>query len=699
MLHPTAPIASLKPKRIESPCGTRIDNYDWLRDDTRRDPQVLNYLEAENAYTESVMQPILESEQVLFKELTDRLPPDETSVPVLDKGYWYFSRFSEGDEYPVYLRRRDGDAIDEVLLDVNQLAQGHEFFDLGSWDISPDGQWLAYTFDAVGRRQYSLRILNLANKTWTDEGLNNIEADLVWAGDSTRLLYLEKDPKTLLSLRVKAHTRGQDSAQDVLLYEETDKSYYLSLTLSRSEDVIFLCCSSTEQTQWWYAMLNHDQLTFQPVLPRQNGHEYDLEHFENYFLIRTNWNAPNFKICLTPVGANQSPDDWQDLVAHRDDQFIEDFEPGRHHLAVSIRRNGNLTLDILTLDAHLKTQSPITISPPEGGVVHLIGTPDIDSTLVRYMKSSLRLPAQIYDFDLATQHTTLRKSDEVRGGFLSDNYRCERHWARAKDGASIPVTLAYRQDTPRDGSAPGYLYGYGAYGYAIDPDFDDSWVSLMDRGFVVAIAHVRGGQEMGRHWYDSGRLRHKMNSFTDFIDVRNMLVDSGLVHPQRVCAQGGSAGGLLVGAVANMAPQAFCAIVAHVPFVDVVTTMLDDTIPLTSNEYDQWGNPSKSDDYHYMLSYSPYDNVKQQAYPAMLIFTALWDSQVQYFEPAKWVAKLRAHKTDQNPLLLQTDLNAGHGGKSGRYDAYRDTAREFAFLLWQVRVAGERAQVEQLCAK
>jgi oligopeptidase B len=683
---PAAPRARTQPHVVAAPHGERSDEYYWLRDDERSAPEVLEYLAEENRYAEAMLAPLASLEERLYAELTGRLQPDESSVPVLHHGYWYTTRFAAGREYPQYVRRRDSaDAVEETLLDVNAMAAGHEFFEVGSYEVSPDGRLLAYTQDSVGRRQFELCIKDLATGQLLADRVPNIETDLAWTADSRRLLYIEKDPVTLLSVRVLAHTLGSAAADDALVYEEHDHSYYLSLLKSRSEQTLLICSQSTQQSEWRYADAADPALHFRTVLPREADHEYDVEQHGGDFIIRTNWQAPNFRIVRAPIAASADKSAWVDVVAHRDEAFVEDYEVGTHALAVNERVGGLLRIRIHGWDQGARLdQDTIIASDEPAYVMSLVPTPQYDSPHLRYIYTSLTTPRTTYDYAFAPGRSEWRKTETVLGGFDAANYATELRMAPARDGAHIPVSLAYRKDTPRDGTAPIYQYAYGAYGYSMDPAFRSSWLSLLDRGFVVAIAHVRGGQELGRRWYDDGRLLRKRNTFTDFIDATDMLVAQRYGAADKVCAQGGSAGGLLMGAIANMAPERYRAIVAHVPFVDVVTTMLDESIPLTTNEFDQWGDPRRKESYDYMLSYSPYDNVRAQAYPAMLVFTGLWDSQVQYFEPAKWVARLRARKTDGRPLLFCIDMSAGHGGKSGRFQRFHETAREFAFLLWQL---------------
>ncbi|HXY05576.1 MAG TPA: S9 family peptidase [Burkholderiaceae bacterium] len=671
---------------VTSPFGARTDEYYWLRDDTRRSPRVLAYLAQENAYAQAMLAPQASREHALFEELTARLSPEDSSVPVLHHGFWYYTRYVAASEYPIYARRREClSQPEQILLDVNELASGHEYFDVGDHTVSPDGNLLAYTQDAVGRRQYALRVKDLRDGRILADCVGNVEAQIVWAADSQTVLYVEKDPVTLLSVRLRAHRLGEDPTGDLLVYEEADHSYYLSVGKSRSEKFLLVCSASTEQSEWRFVRADDPVLCCHVVLPRESGHEYEVEHLGEDFIVRTNWQAPNFRIVRAPISTAADKRTWQDVLAHRDEVFVEGFEVSTRYLAVNERVSGLRKIRVRPWHGDGVTDRVIGSDEPSYAMT-LVPVPDIDSRLLRYEYTSLTTPRTTYDYDMHTNERHWKKTDAVLGGFDASRYATEYLFVRARDGTPVPVSLAYRKGTRLDSSAPLYQYGYGSYGLCVNPRFRSSWISLMDRGFVVAIAHVRGGQEMGRKWYDDGRLLKKANTFTDFIDVTDELVRTGYGARDKVCAQGGSAGGLLMGAIANMAPERYRVIVAHVPFVDVVTTMLDESIPLTTNEFDQWGDPRQKAYYDYMLSYSPYDNVRAQPYPAMLVFTGLWDSQVQYYEPAKWVARLRARKTDSRPLLFCIDTNAGHGGKSGRFQSYRETAREYAFLLWQLGI-------------
>lgn len=620
----------------------------------------------------------------LRDELIGRLKQDDDTVPVHEHGYWYYQRFETGGEFPLYCRKKGSlRAVEEVMLDGNAMAKGHEYFYVGATAVSPDGRLLAYTEDLVGRRQFTLRVKNLQTGALLSDRVEDIEANVVWAADSKALLYIEKDPVTLLSVRARRHTLGTESARDRLVYEEADHSYYLSIGKSRSEKYLFINLHSTQQTEWRYAEASDPLLRFRPVLPREADHEYQVEQLGSDFIIRTNWQAPNFRIVRVPIAVSGDKRRWKDVVAHRADAFIERFEVATGHLAVNERSGGLRKIRIKSWRGGADTL--IDASEPSYTMT-LVETPDIGSPTIRYTYTSLTTPRTTYDFHVPTGRKELRKVDPVLGGFDSGNYVTEFLQAPARDGQHVPVSVAYRKGTRLDGSAPLLQYGYGSYGFSTDPTFRSNWVSLLDRGFVVAIAHVRGGQELGRSWYEDGRLRHKLNTFTDFIDVTRFLVQHGYGASDKIFAEGGSAGGLLMGAIANMAPKDYRAIIAHVPFVDVVTTMLDESIPLTTNEFNEWGNPKQKDSYDYMLSYSPYDNVKAQDYPAMLVFTGLWDSQVQYYEPAKWVAKLRSTKTDGHPLVFSVDMAAGHGGKAGRFQRFDDTALEYAFILRELGI-------------
>jgi oligopeptidase B len=682
----TPPVAALRAHTVRSPPGERSDPYYWLRDDERGDPDVLAYLSAENAYHAQQLARAKPLEDKVYGEIIARLKQDDSTVPYRKNGYWYYIRFEAGKEHPIFARRKASlDAPEQIVLNANELSVGHDYYQIGEMDVSPNSEWLAFCEDTVGRRQYGLRFKNLSSGEILPDMIAGVEAEVAWANDNKTLLYIEKDPQTLLGLHVKKHVLGSDPKEDVLVFEQTDRSLYTGVSKSKSDRFIFIHMEGTVISEWHYADASDPTLCFNVFLPRQRGHEYEVEHLDDRFIVRTNWQARNFRLMWVAIGDEGSQIRWQDVVAHRDDTFIEEFDVFRSFVVLSVRSGGLRKLAIQPL-APAGAQEFFIASEEPAYTTSLSANPELNSDIVRYTYSSLATPTTVYDYNMRTGEQILLKRDPVLGGFDPSNYRTEFLFAPARDGSRIPVSLVYRKDILRDGETPLLQYAYGAYGLSMDPAFASARFSLIDRGFVYAIAHIRGGQEMGRAWYDDGRLLHKKNSFTDFLDVTRFLVAHGYAGKDRVFAMGGSAGGLLMGAIANMSPQDYRGIVAQVPFVDVVTTMLDDSIPLTTNEYDEWGNPADRTYYDYMLSYSPYDNVRAQGYPAMLVTTGLWDSQVQYYEPAKWVARLRSFKTDGNVLLLYVDMDSGHGGKSGRFQHYRETAMEYSFILDQVGI-------------
>ena len=677
---PQPPVAVIRPHAVESPHGTRQDDYYWLRDDTRTSPEVLAYLRAENAYRDAVTAAVRPLEDELYREIVGRIQQDDASVPYRDHDFWYYRRFETGDEYPIFARRPGNpEAPEQVLIDLREQAKGLDYYDIGALEASDDNRLLAYTEDTVGRRQHTLRFKSLETGQTLVDAVPNVEEAMAWAADNRRVLYVEKDPVTLLGLRVRVHVLGTDPAGDALVYEEQDESFYTSVELSKDRQYILLHSSSTVTSEMRYARADDPELRFRVLLPRERGHEYSADHVDGRWIIRTNWQARNFRIMEVPVDAPAGIEHWREVVPHRDDVYIAASDVFRRFLALEERVDGLRKVRILPWTGeggfHIESDEPAYRAA-------LSANEEIDSDVVRYTYTSLTTPYTTYDYDVRTGERTLLKREPVLGDFDPTRYATEYLWAPARDGERVPVALVYRTDAfRRDNSAPLLQYGYGAYGISSDPVFSSSTLSLLDRGFVYAIAQVRGGQERGRRWYEAGRQLQKRHTFEDFIDVTRHLVSEGYADPQRVFMRGGSAGGLLVAAVANLAPELYRGIVAHVPFVDVVTTMLDETIPLTTNEYDEWGDPHERPFYDYMLSYSPYDNVAAQPYPAMFVTTGLWDSQVQYFEPAKWVAKLRRLKTDRRLLVMRINMEAGHGGKSGRFEHLRELAEEYAFVI------------------
>jgi len=681
-----APLAEQRPFMVTSPFGARPDPWYWLRDDKREDKDMIAYLEAENAHLAKAMAPHRALEQKVYDEIVGRIKQDDATVPVRRNGWWYYQRYETGKQYPIFARRKGSlEAPEEIILDGNQRAQGHGFYAVANLEVSPDGRWAAIAEDTVGRRQYDIRIQDLASGEWLPTRITNAEASLAWADDNASLLYIRKDPQTLLGDKVYRHRRGTDPAQDMLVYEEKDDSFYMGLGRSKSDRFLFITVQSTVSSEWRYAAAGDPALAFKVAVPRERDHEYQLEDSGDRFVLRTNWQARNFRIIEAPITQVADRAAWKDVIPHRADAFVESFEAFDDYLAVNERSGG---LSKLRVRGWTDGRDFLLDAADPAYTMEFGSNSEAATPLLRYVYASPTTPSTTYDYDMRTGERRELKREPVLGGFDSADYTAEFRFATARDGTRVPVTLLYRRGTRLDGTAPVYQYAYGSYGYSTDPVFRSGVLSLVDRGFVYAIAHIRGGQEMGRAWYEDGKLKKKVNTFTDFIDVTRFLVKEKVADPKRVFAMGGSAGGLLMGAIANMAPGDYKGIVAHVPFVDVVTTMLDESIPLTTNEFDEWGNPAADRaTYDYLLAYSPYDQVSRQAYPAMLVTGGLWDSQVQYWEPAKWVARLRTLKTDSNPLLMRMNMEAGHGGKSGRFERYREVAEEYAFVLWQAGIA------------
>ena len=675
-VQPPAP--PVRTHRVTAAHGVREDPFYWLRDDTRSDPQVLAHLRAETAYAEEMLAPVQPLIDRLYGEIVGRIQEDDSSVPVRYRGYWYRGRFVSGGQYPLIVRRPDQPQSPEVvLLDCNALAAGQPFFQLGGYEVSPDNTLIAYTEDTVGRRQFRIRFKDLASGALLGDVIENAEPDVAWADDNRTLLYVEKDPVTLLGRRVRAHVLGTLPSADRLVYEEPDESFDLVVMRSKSDRHLYIGSESTTTSEWRYARAGDPSLTFAVVVPRAADHEYQIEDIDDRMLIRTNWRAQNFRIVVAPLAACSDRTTWSDVVPHDADVFLQSMDVFREFFAVNERSGGLLRIRVQHWGGeqfHIAADDPTY-------TMQLGSNPELETSLLRYVYTSLTTPATTYDYDVLSGERHLRKREPVLGDFDPSRYASELLWAPARDGELVPVSVVYARHTPIDGTAPLYLYAYGSYGLSADPAFSSARLSLLDRGFVYAIAHVRGGQERGRRWYEAGRLGRKWNTFNDFVDVTDYLVARGYGARDRVFAAGGSAGGLLVGVAANVAPQKYRGLIAHVPFVDIVTTMLDESIPLTTLEYEEWGDPHERAHYEYMLSYSPYDNVRAQTYPAMLVTTGLWDSQVQYYEPAKWVAKLRRVNRGNQPLLLHVNLEAGHGGKSGRYERLREVAREYGFII------------------
>jgi oligopeptidase B len=670
------PVAKVVPVDLEMHGQVRTDNYYWLN--KRDNPEVVAYLEAENAYTEGVMAHTGGLQQALFEEIRDRIKQTDMTVPYKKDDYFYYTRFEDGKEYPIHCRKKGTlDASEEVMLDVNLMAEGHEFFSVGPFKVSSGQDTLAYPVDAVGRRIYSIHFKDLSSGEILADVIPDVTANMAWAEDNKTLFYAKQDPATLRWHRVYRHVLGTDPAHDQLVYEETDETFSCFVLKTKSKQYIMIGCQQTLATEFRYLEADDPQGDLRLFLPREREHEYWVDHYRDHFYIRSNDQAKNFSLLKTPV-VETGKENWAEVIPHRDDVLLEGFELFRDHLAVVERERGLVQIGLHPWSG-------------EGGHYLDFGEPaylarlgdnhEFDTPILRYTYTSLTTPESVFDYNMATREKELLKQEEVLGGFDAGNYQTERLSAAAGDGTEIPISIVYRKGTQRDGDNPLLLYGYGSYGHSMDAAFNPERVSLLDRGFVYAIAHVRGGSELGRWWYEDGKLLKKNNTFTDFIACAEHLVANQYTSPDKLFALGGSAGGLLMGAVLNMRPDLFKGVVASVPFVDVVTTMLDESVPLTTSEYDEWGNPNDQTYYDLMLSYSPYDNVETKAYPNLLVLTSLHDSQVQYWEPAKWVAKLRMLKTDQNRLLLRTKMEAGHGGVSGRFKRYKEVALVYAFLL------------------
>jgi oligopeptidase B len=688
----STPVAKRIDYAVPSPFGTRNDPYYWLRDDSRKNPEMLAYLAAENTYAKDYFIPMQGQIDGLVTELKARIKEDDASIPVFEHGFWYYSRYIGGQQYPIYARRKGVmSAPEEVLLDGNAMdAATHTgYFSIGASRASPNGKLLAYAVDTVGRRQYTIKIKDLSTGTELPGAVEKVTENLVWANDNQTIFYTDDNDETLLPERLYRRDIHRPNAPSELVYEEKDNTFYLGVGRSKSEKYIEISSSSTLSTETRLLLADDPKGTPKIILPRARGHEYSLEHMGHAFYFRSNRNgAANFALFRAPETIPTDVRTWVPVLAHRTDALIEDFALYADAVVVNERSGGlsKIRLVDAKLDAPLALAKSTLLNADDASyVMTLIATPDISSTKMRYDYDSFGAPASVFEYDLPTGKRTLLKQDPLLGAFDKNDYATEYLNATARDGTLIPVSIVYKKTTPRDGTAPLYQYAYGSYGSSSEPYFSANRLSLLNRGFVYALAHIRGGQEMGRQWYEDGKLLNKKNTFTDFIDVTDFLVENQYGAKNKIVAAGGSAGGLLMGAVVNMAPEKYRAVAAHVPFVDVVTTMLDESIPLTTGEFDEWGNPKEKASYDYMLSYSPYDQVRAQNYPMMFVTTGLHDSQVQYYEPAKWVAKLRYLKTDQNPLVFKINMEAGHGGRSGRFDRLTQVAQEYSFFIDAVK--------------
>jgi oligopeptidase B len=682
------PVAKIEPKTLELNGVTRTDNYYWLRDKTN--PDVVAYLNAENAYAETQLSPLKATIDELYKEMADRLDDAKKGVPYFDNGYWYEERFAEGANYQVIIRRKGTlQAPEEVVLDVPELAKSHKQFNLNKWEVSPDGSLVAYAADLSGDRMHTIFVRRISTQEQLDASVTGADSTMAWAGDNATLFYLKNDPKTYRSFQAMRHAVGKPVSEDALVYEEKDEAFGLTLGKTKSKKFVVIQVEHLQTSEMLIIPAAAPATAAKVIAPREKGVRYYIDHVGQSFFIRTNKNAPDFRIVKAPE-ADPAPAKWVDVVAERPGTYLGGFEVFNTFISVDEEHDAIGTVRIIRTDK--KEERPVP-APAIVGVLSVSDFKDavnLDPSLktLRVGFSSPTTPEQIYDYDVESGTMKLLRDDPATRWFKPEPYEVVRIAAPTADGETVPVTVLYRKDKKLPGGNPTLLHGYGAYGISTMPAFSATWISLVDRGFIFALAHVRGGREKGERWYAQGRMLNKKNTFTDYIAAGDALIAQGYTNPKQLFARGGSAGGLLMGAVANMRPELFAGVVAQVPFVDVITTMADSTIPLTTFEYEEWGNPAIKDQFDYMLSYSPYDHVEAKSYPPLFVTAGINDSQVAYFEPAKWVAKLRAMKTDQHQLLFLTEMDAGHSGDSGRLGFLEERAKIAAWLLDRAKQSG-----------
>ena len=685
---PTAPDASQKPHTTDIHGLQLQDDYFWMRlsdeqkaakESDAQTTEVVDYLKAENAYTKEAMAPTEGLQEKIYEEIVGRIKKDDESVPVLDKGYWYYSRYEEGKEYPYSCRKKGSmEAAEEVMLDQPSMAEGHNYFAIGGRSVSPDNNLLVYGVDTISRRQYTLYIKDLATGEVFADRIPETTGGATWANDNKTLFYTKKDPLTLRSSQVYRHVLGTDVSEDVLVYEEKDETFSCGIGKTKSEAYLMIASYATVSTEYRFLDANDPNGEWKVLQPRERDLEYSVSHYGDDFYIVTNRNAKNFKLVKTSTEAT-TYEHWEDVLGHRDDVLLEGIEIFNRWLVVDERKNGLTQIRLIRWDGSEDKYIPFNDPAYSAGVG---ANPDFNASRLRYGYTSMTTPSSVLEYDFDSGEITQLKQQEVLGGtFDPANYVSERLMVEARDGAMVPVSIVYRKGTERNGKNPLLLYAYGSYGASMDAGFSVARLSLLDRGFVYAMAHIRGGSEMGRHWYEDGKLFNKMNTFTDYIDCGQAMVNEKFTSSDHMYAMGGSAGGLLMGAVMNMAPSLFNGVIAAVPFVDVINTMLDESIPLTTGEFDEWGNPKDKAYFDYIMQYSPYDNVAVQDYPHTLVTTGYWDSQVQYWEPAKWMAKLRDVKTDDHLLIMECNMETGHGGASGRFERIKEVALEYAFMF------------------
>ena len=674
----TIPIAQKKPKKLIKHKDIRVDEYYWLND--REDTEVLSYLKQENEYYKALTSHTKDFQKILFKEIKSRIKEDDHSVPYKNNGYWYATRYETGKEYPIYSRRKGKeDAAEQIIFNCNEMAEAHKYFSLGGVAVSPNNKLASFGLDTVSRRQYYIQIKNLKTGEIYPDKIENTTGSSVWAKDNKTFFYTKKDPISLRSDKIYKHKLGTPPENDELVFHETDETFGTFVYKTKSKKYIVIGSYSTLTSECQILRADNPEGKFQIFSPRTRGLEYSISHYKDRFFVLTNKDkATNFKVMK--VGEDKTlSDNWKEFIAHREDVLIEGIDIFKEYYVLSERKNGLNKIKIVRWDTAESHYLPFNSET----YTSYVGTnPDFDSEILRYGYNSLTTPSSVIDYNMRTKDKEIKKEQEVLGGkFNKENYRSERVWATARDGVKVPISLVYHKDTKLGNNTPLLQYAYGSYGHSIDPSFSTVRLSLLDRGFIFAISHIRGGEYLGRKWYEDGKLLKKKNTFTDFIDCSRFLIDNNYTSTEHLYANGGSAGGLLMGAVINMAPELYNGVIADVPFVDVLTTMLDESIPLTTAEYDEWGNPDDKEYYEYIKSYSPYDNVKKQEYPNLLITTGLHDSQVQYWEPAKWVAKLRDYKTNDKLLLLDINMGTGHSGASGRFESLKEITEDYAFLL------------------
>lgn len=680
-----APIAKIIPTELEKFGDLRIDNYFWLND--RENPEVIDYLNKENEYYEAMTAHTKTFQNDLYEEMKGRIKEDDESVPYLYNGYYYITRFETGKGYPIYSRKKESLlAPEEILFDCNLLAEGQPYFKLGGMSISPDNKLAIFSTDVIGRRIYTIQVKNLETGEILEDVIEKVTGSAVWANDNHTIFYSSQDEVTLRADKIFKHKLGTKQVDDVLVYFEKDDTFSVDVSKTKSRKYLTIESGSTLTTE--YRVLNADTPDgkFKMFQKRKRGVEYSINHYKDSFYILTNKDdADNFKLMKTNENTT-SADHWEELIAHREDVLLEDVEIFANYLVLEERTGGLNRIRIMTWDGSVEYYLPFE---SETYTAYTSTNVDFETEILRYGYQSMATPSSIIDFNMRTKEKVVQKEQTVLGGkFDKNNYTEERVWATATDGTKVPISMVYRKNLKKDASNPLLLYAYGSYGHSMDAYFSSTRLSLLDRGFIYAIAHIRGGEDLGRQWYEDGKLLKKKNTFSDFIDCSKFVIEQKYTSAAHLYAEGGSAGGLLMGVIANEAPELYNGIIAQVPFVDVMTTMLDDTIPLTTGEYDEWGNPNVKKYYNYMKSYSPYDNVKRQKYPNMYVSTGLHDSQVQYWEPAKWVAKLRIEKQEDTVLYLDTNMDAGHGGASGRFEALKELAKEFSFLLELEEIKG-----------